>query len=469
MHKVEISYKGEKNTVMVLPGTVLSSIFEEGDIKVEHPCGFRGTCKKCTVLVNGKEELSCRYKVFSDIEVCIPEKKEIVSVVGAEETKKATHNMCMCFDIGTTTLALALVSLDEKRIVDAVTCTNPQRAYGADVMSRIDYSAKHGVEKMHEAVIEALNEMITTLCNMYALKKVETLYVAGNTTMLHIFFNTPCESMGYSPYTPVFTESKEVKGELLGIKNTDTVVSVEGISAFVGADIVAGLGYTKMPEKGKYSILVDLGTNAEVALYSADKVLCTAAAAGPCFEGVNITCGMSAKDGAVYSYKDKEYKVIGDTEPEGICATGLIDIIAEFIKSEVIDETGFMECSNYSITEKVSVNQMDIRQFQLAKSAIASAIMVLMKKANIEYEDIENVYVSGGFSGKMNMDNAVVTGLFPKEFKGKFNPINNSSLQGCVKYACERNDLSQFVENAQYVDLSADEYFQELFIENMMF
>lgn len=336
-------------------------------------------------------------------------------------------------------------------------------------MSRIDYSRKHGITELHNALISALNQMASEILNEYRLKETEKLHVAGNTTMLHLFFGIDCSLMGVSPYTPKFLKSKTVKAESLGIKNIKQVISLPNISAFAGADIVAGLNFIGYPQTEKYNILIDLGTNAEIVLLSENKILCSAAAAGPCFEGANISCGMSATKGAIYKYSNSGYSVIGKVEPCGICATGLIDVIAMLLENEVIDETGYMECETYYITEKVSITQEDVRQFQLAKSAVYSAIITLMNKAEISFGDIEKMYVSGGFSEKMNAANAAGVGLLPKELQSKFAPLNNSSLLGTVKYACEKSNLSDFITNAEYVDLSANVLFGELFIDNMMF
>ena len=275
--------------------------------------------------------------------------------------------------------------------------------------------------------------------------------------------------MGVAPYTPVFLEKREAAGEEIGLIGVSEVESLPCVSSFVGADIVAGLNFTGMPEGGKYSLLVDLGTNAETVLYGNGRVLCAAAAAGPCFEGANISCGMSASDGAVYSYKKNKAETVGNLPAKGICGTGLVDVIAHLIESGEIDEAGYMENEEFEIAEGVSVNQEDVRQYQLAKSAVYSAIMTLIETAQIYPDSIERLYISGGFSAVIDVENAVKTGLLPEALKEKCVAVKNSSLLGAVKYACEKNDLSCFTKNAQYLDLSTNPVFSQLFIENMMF
>ncbi|MGN1315557.1 MAG: ASKHA domain-containing protein [Acutalibacteraceae bacterium] len=462
MHNVTIDNK----TVQVPDGTVLSEVLMKHGKTLPHLCGGRGTCKKCSIYVNGKEKLSCQYKVKSDIVVFVPENKEILSETGAKESGEITENCCLTLDIGTTTLALALISLNSKNVIKVVTRTNPQRSFGGDVMTRIERCRKNGISDLQAILIDKVNEMVSELTP----HKIDLMYVAGNTAMLHLFFGVDCSSLGVFPYTAVFLESKKEKGSHLGLNNIKNVVSLPCISAFVGADLVAGLNYTGMPNNNKYNLLIDLGTNAEIVLYNEHSLLCTSAAAGPCFEGANITCGMSATDGAVYSYhKDGSFETVNNKSPKGICGTGLVDIIAELVEKVTIDETGYMDCGEFYLSKDVKLTQQDIRQFQLAKSAVYSAVLALLKEEAISFEDIGKLFISGGFSAKINIGNAVKVGLIPQELKEICTPINNSSLLGTVKYACEQNDLSVYLKNARYIDLSKNPYFSDLFIENMEF
>lgn len=461
MYKVKINdkiYMAEENTV-------LSDVLKNNNIAHEHICSGRGICKKCTVLINNKPELSCKYKITSDISVVIPEGEEIFSETGVKETANLSENCCFCLDIGTTTLALALVSLDEGKIIKVKTATNPQRIFGADVISRIDYCRKNGVKELHNTLISEINNLIASFNN----KNTEVLFVSGNTTMLHLFFGIDCSSMGASPYTPAFLISKETNASELNIKGVRTIKSLPGISAFVGADIVAGLNFIGKPKNNKYNLLLDLGTNAEIVLFSDKNIFCTSAAAGPCFEGANISCGLSATNGAIYSYSKENIKVIGNTIPKGVCGTGLIDVIAVFLENNIIDKSGFLEAEEFEIANNIFIEQNDIRQYQLAKSAVYSGIITLLKEKNISYSDIDCFYISGGFSAEINFENAVKTGLLPEELKEKYVAINNSSLLGTVKYAYEKNDLSQYTEKAEYIDLSLNSFFSDEFIKNMNF
>ena len=460
MFKVIIDGK----TFSAFDGQRLSDFLVDAEVSVPHPCGGRGVCQKCAVEVNGQTELSCRYEIHSDITVRIPRHTEIASDTGAVETGVSTEDVCFALDIGTTTLALALVSLDKGEIVKVLTRTNPQTAFGADVMSRIDYCSKNGVGKLQKAVTERISQMVA----QFALPSPVRMFVAGNATMLHLFFGVDASSMGRAPYTPAFLDSKTCKGEELGIAGVSEIISLPSISAFVGADLVAGLNFVGMPQEGKYNLLIDLGTNAEIVLYARDNALCTAAAAGPCFEGANISCGMSAEDGAIWAYKNGACQTIGNAPARGICGTGLIDIVSELLRQEIIEESGYMEEDRFDLGENVYLCQADVRQFQVAKSAVCSAVLTLMENQGIGFESVEKVYLSGGFSGKINIQNAVKVGLLPAQLFEKCVAVKNSSLLGTVKFAWENNDLSDYLKT-KYVDLSADPNFSDRFIENMLF
>ena len=461
MKDMEITVNGRK--LLTERGVLLSDV-----IGIEKPCGGHGSCGKCKVIVDGSEELACRYVVTSPIKVEFKEKENIESVTGVGESGRRTERMCLVLDIGTTTLALALVSLDDKRAVRVITATNPQRAFGADVITRIEYCSKNSVDALKAPLVSEINRMIAEI----GAEGIGTMYVSANTTMLHTFFGVDCSSIGVAPYTPVFLEGRREQAESLGLRGVREAISLPSVSSFVGADIVAGLNCVEMPEKGKYSLLVDLGTNAEVVLYSSESALATAAAAGPCFEGANIKCGMSATPGAIYAFEIKngraDYKTIADEKASGICGTGLIDIISGLLESGDIDDTGYME-EDYALAEGVYLSCEDVRQYQLAKSAVYSAILSLMRTEGVSADDISKMYVSGGFSAHINLSNAVKSGLLPAELEDRAEFLNNSSLLGTIKYACGDSNVDQFVRNTRYVDLSSNAYFTDLFIRNMMF
>ena len=462
MHRVTI----EGKTLLAEHGELLSHVLQKNGLTMAHPCGGHGLCGKCRLLVNGKQELSCQYEVHRDISVILPSEGNILSQDGIAETQNPTAHMCYALDIGTTTLALALVSLDEKSIVRVIARNNPQRAFGADIMSRISYAQTHGQAELHTALVAATEDMIAE-CNTPELLP---LLVSGNTTMLHLFLNEDCRGIGTAPYTPVFLEGKKVKSFVRGASEIETLPSLH---AFVGADIVSGMYRVGMPWAKKYNLLVDLGTNAEIALFSPDRVLCTSAAAGPSFEGAGISCGMSATDGAICAVRLEnglpKYQTVGKGMPKGICGTGLIDLVATLLDMGLIDKSGYLEDEVYPLTERVYLETSDVRALQLAKSAVYSAILALLDKADVSFDDIESLYLAGGFSSGINVQNAAKIGLLPRELASKAISVGNTSLLGTVKYAIERPDLSPLTQNTTYLDLAATKEFSDLFMKNMSF
>ncbi len=445
-------------------GTLLSEVLMTSGAGADHPCGGKGICKKCLVTVNSKAELSCQYKVTKDIEVTLND-DYIQSFSGAIFENAKSDNMCYVLDLGTTTLALALVSIDNKAITDIKQAVNSQRLYGADVISRIEYCTKNGTAVLQKAVINDVNKLVAEM----DVEKALPLYLAGNTAMLHIFFGKDPTSIGVAPYTPQFLEGITVDGCGLGLRGVSIAKALPSIHSFVGADIVAGINLVNDNLNEKYNLLVDLGTNAEIALFSKDKIYCTSAAAGPCFEGASITCGMSASNGAVCEYSEQGYKTVGGASPKGLCGTGLVDIIATLLRKGEIDETGYMNCERRYVAPGIYITRDDVRQYQLAKSAVFSGIITLMKVADICFDEIDRLYISGGFSAKINVTNATQTGLLPEQLGEKAVTLNNSSLLGAVKYACRNDNLSEAVNKAEYIDLSLNEHFSALFVGNMGF
>ena len=460
--------KGNKISVLnAEKGQKLSDILMSNSADFQHPCAGKGICRKCTVSVNGEDVLSCRYIIESDITVILPED----SISPTETAVKSDLNgkVNIAVDIGTTTLEAVLTD-ENGNVSDSVKMLNPQKIFGADVISRTDYCRKNGTSELQSVLINSINSLCGKLLEKHGITSADTMYIAGNTTMLHTFFGEDCSGIGLSPYTPVFLEGRQQKASESGIKKVRGIVSLPNISAFIGADIVAGLNMTEIPSDNRFNLLIDLGTNAEIVLFSDKKTICTTAAAGPCFEGANISCGMSALRGAVYRFSFlKGAETIGNAKAEGLCATGLIDVIAELLTNGYIDETGCLSDEKFRICDDVFITQEDIRKYQFAKSAVYSAVCALLKISNITFRDIDKAYISGGFSEKLNISNAILTGLLPVELQSRYTLLGNSALSGMLKYIRQKNDLSRFTENADCIDLASDSFFADSFIKNMTF
>jgi uncharacterized 2Fe-2S/4Fe-4S cluster protein (DUF4445 family) len=220
------------------------------------------------------------------------------------------------------------------------------------------------------------------------------------------------------------------------------VITLPCISAFVSADILAGLAVLKRPQKNY--LFLDIGTNGEIALIKGEKIFTCATATGPAFEGANISCGMGAVSGAISVFSNPgKYQVIGNCKPLGICGSGIVDIIAYLLVNDLIDETGLLKESFIISAEKnIQVIQQDIREIQLAKSAIYSRVKILMNLAGLTFSDIDALYLAGGFGNYINIKSAIQIGLFPYELRDKIYPVGNSAGIGALQYL-KSNDFEE--------------------------
>lgn len=454
--------------ISVDSGKLLSDVIIDEGYNFPMPCAGQGVCGKCKVIKDGVEVLACRTVVDSDMNVSFTERGSVISGDNAVKSYgEYTGGLVdICIDIGTTTIALAVIDRGNNEELMRKAFDNPDRKYGIDVMSRIDYSMKNGTDELSNTLIEGLNRELQKIAHRY--KGISHIYVSGNTVMLHIFMRHDISSMGMYPYETKFLISQRISAKELGIRVGKEVITLPCISAFVGSDVVAGL--ISIGEQGdKYNLLIDMGTNAETVLFRKGKYLTASAAAGPCFEGGNISCGMSASDGAIthFVYPD-DIEHIGDNKPVGICGTALIDIIAELLRHGIIDNSGHID-GRYFVADGVMLTQEDIRQFQLAKAAVRTATELLVKRAGISINDIAKVYIAGGFSWSINLNNLVHSGIIARELQGKCVCIGNSSLDGCVAYRNNSAFADKIISNAEVIDIAMEEEFGELFVSNIDF
>lgn len=392
-------------------------------------------------------------------------------------------------DIGTTTIAAALVGLDSRLPAAFYTTLNRQRMYGADVISRILASTEGKKEQLQKSIREDILLCIRSLVEENKIDKrhIEKMVLAGNTTMGHLLRGYPCNTLGVSPFTPVSTEQEEHSfGEMLDSDYLAcTVILFPGISTFVGGDIVSGLLSCGFHTEEKTALFIDLGTNGEMAAGNRDKILATSTAAGPAFEGGNILWGTGSVRGAICSVTidgdDVHTETIGNSQPVGICGTGIIEVMAELLKAGIIDETGLLEDRYFktgfpvamtAAGEQILVTQRDVREIQLAKSAVRAGIEVLLKRYGKAYSDIDTVWLAGGFGVRIDQDKAIAIGMIPEEFRGKIRAVGNSSLSGAIRYCIEESEsvgIVQIVANAAEINLSNDKDFNQLYVDYMFF
>lgn len=458
--KCTVTIDGEK--VLVSQGTKLADVLQAGGYRLAMPCGGKGICRKCKVLADGKEVLACKYIVAQDVQIILPESdggyyRESGGVVDGDCRIAA--------DIGTTTVEIAV--LDENdAIVTKVRFANPQTLYGADVISRIDYCRRNGAKRLNGILIEEINKQLKkTGIDKRAVNRID---FAGNTVMTHLLLGEDCSSMGEYPYAPSFLNAVTTDAKKLGLDFDCEAHTLPCISAFVGGDTVAGLLTLPEPARGKYSLYIDVGTNAEIVLWGDGNYTATSAPAGPCMEGANISCGMSAVNGAIthFKYPDK-IEFLGDA-PKGLCGSGLIDVVGQLYKAGIIDDGGDMQ-RDYKLADGVILKREDVRQYQLAKSAVRAAVEEILEYKKVDKRDVEAVFLAGGFSAHTDVDNAAATGLIDRDLIGKCIAVGNRSLEGCISYLRQSARATEITNHTEELDLNSREGFSEKFIKHMNF
>lgn len=499
MAKITIRYDNEIKSYTAQEGENLLDFLISKGYFITASCGGKGTCGKCKVKLLGgginaeidKEGffLSCRAKINGDAEIEVAHTKgggltQHTSALG--DIDKA-EGYGVAVDIGTTTLAFYLIDLSSGKEIEGYSCLNPQGVYGADVISRINACKNGNLGQLNKLIVEKVREITDNLLKKHGIDKLKKIVLCGNTTMMHLFAGEDASPLGHYPFTPVFTELKEYAGGYFGI-NAETVILLPSVSAYVGSDITAGIVSTQLSKGTKIQMLVDIGTNGEIALYDGKgNLYCASTAAGPAFEGANITCGMGGTEGAIDSVKyngnNIEYTVIGGGKPQGICGSGLIDAIAVMRENGIIDDTGLMETPDnalaakiaddkFYIAENVFISQKDVREFQLAKSAICAGIKTIVKTNNLDLNDIAEINIAGGLGFYLNQDNALKIGLLPSQFKGKIKVAGNSAGSGAKMCLLSQKALGEITETARVcknIELSQTTLFMEEFIENMGF
>ena len=392
----------------------------------------------------------------------------------------------MGIDIGTTTIAFSLVDLSTGARLRSTSILNSQRQFGADVISRLQKGGEGYIEQLRDCVRSDISRGISELCGE-GQDSVVQVVIAGNTTMLHLLVGMRGDSMALYPFNPTTVARIETTtADLLGSLPIDCEVTVlPSLGAYIGADIVSGMMCCGMDRALGISLFIDVGTNGEMAVGNKDKILCASTAAGPAFEGANITWGTGSVPGAIASVnlKDDEviFETIGNIPPVGICGSAVVDIVAACLREGKIDSTGLfiakgddreLKIVQNQAGEWISFRQKDVREFQLAKSAIRSGLEILLQEYGCRWTDVEQVYLAGGFGAMMDVKNAIEVGLFPRELQNKIRSVGNTSLGGTVQYMLyseRREAMENLIRIATVVDLSRHQAFNDLFMENLNF
>jgi uncharacterized 2Fe-2S/4Fe-4S cluster protein (DUF4445 family) len=419
--------------------------------------------------------------------------------VEAGDTRDESYGVA--FDLGTTTVVGTLMNL-RTGMAEAVRSTlNGQAPFGADVISRISHGMQGDEAKaeLREAIQRTMNTVLQELYEAAGVvrERVYETVVVGNATMLHLLLGIDATPISMMPFTPAFREPLYLSAREVGldIHPGGYVQTLPVIGAYVGADIVAGVVATGLAREDKLRIFVDVGTNGEIVLGSVKRVLCTAAPAGPAFEGSQIRCGMRATDGAIegVTLSDHiELQVIGgDIAPKGICGSGLVDTVAQLRLVGLLDAGGKMRSREevpehplsdrlitiegvraFLLAENVYLSQRDVRELQFGKGSIATGIKVLMDVMGVTVADLDEVLLGGSFGSYLNPESAKIIGLVPPVDVDRILSVGNTAGEGAKMSLLsfrERQIAFELPDKIEYVELSGRSDFNDSFISVLAF
>ena len=513
----------EKISYEVQQGAKLSECIRAAGLVLETPCNCVGSCGKCKVkawgelyppddfekeFINGSNiRLACQARVKGEVWIELAENNKDIKTlnkgfsidVELDNTfqlvlSEPREILGVAIDIGTTGISAYLIDLLTGEILNKVSSLNPQTQYGGDVLTRISFCIENpaGATLLRDAIIEKINQLVINLCgHAERAGVVYHIVIAGNTTMQHLVLGVNPGSIARAPYSPVFLNQVDMKAIEAGIH-----INIEGRltllpspSAFVGADILAGVVAAAFDKKQYPALFLDIGTNGEIVANLEGKLIATSTAAGPALEGMNISWGCRAEEGAIDTfYIDSDFNIhyttIGHIHPKGICGSGLIDITAALIQKKIVLVSGRFNINldpslksrlrdkKFYLTEEIYISQTDIRQIQLAKGAIATGVTMLLEEAGVSIEAIEEAVVAGAFGYHINPVSMLEMGLLPKGFKGKITFVGNSSVEGAHLALINKGIMKRINElknSIKVVELSTKPGFQDCFIKALSF
>jgi len=421
-----------------------------------------------------------------------------VEILEVQSGDVSANNYGIAVDVGTTTVVAHLLNLSNAKTIDIEATYNSQIKYGDDYIQRIIYAVQHdAMEIMQEVLIEDVNHLISTLIkrNQLSIHDVNAVVCAGNTVMTHFLLGLDPTNIRKEPYLPSASFVPPLRANVVGIKinNHGLLYTLPCVGAYVGGDISSGVLAVRLDKADGLSLLIDIGTNGEIVLGNKDWMVCCSASAGPSFEGSGISCGMRAAKGAIEKVTitqnfDVVCKPIGNVPPSGICGSGLLDCLANLVRSGVIDRTGnfqkgintkrlrrndngyeflLVDKHETATNKDIVITQADIQNLIHSKAAIYSAISTLLESMNMSVTDIEQVYLAGGFGNYLDIRSAITIGMLPDISISKVQFVGNSSVIG-AKMSLFSQDAYEtartIASKMTYFDLMCNNKYMEEYI-----
>ncbi|MDO5401098.1 MAG: ASKHA domain-containing protein [Eubacteriales bacterium] len=481
-YKVTIQNTGR--TLRAPAGETLLGVLQRGGAAPDAPCGGHGTCGKCRVLVDGKEQLACGTKIDRDITVTLPEKTKTDILTASVEVSAQADGECdyaAAFDVGTTTVVCYLLSGRDGHLLAQASAVNPQTRYGADVISRIQYAMEQDAAALSGCIRHGMEALLRQVSEQAAIDpaQIGLISIVGNTAMHHLLLGIDPKSLTVPPYMPKVSHAMDLAGkDLLPVCPGARVRMLPNIAGFVGADTVGCLVATRFDRLQELTLMIDIGTNGEMVLGDSRRRIACSTAAGPAFEGAKIQCGMRGAVGAVdhVAWKDGNitFSVIGGGEPVGLCGSGLLDLVTALLQKGDIGESGRMECGDRYTLEGTAVflTQKDVREVQLAKAAIRAGIELMCRAMGVTPADIRRVYLAGAFGNYLDPASACAIGMIPPVLLDRIQPIGNAAGAGarlCAVSAGEFQYSTALAQGTEFLELASRPEFNDTYVDCLMF
>jgi len=456
-----------------------------------------------TGLVNIKRLGSLLRESDWKVTATLGKRNETTEVVTIEPGDTSKKNYGLAFDIGTTTITSQLVDLNSKKIMGTKATYNKQAAFGDDVITRIIFAAEGGgLERLHHAVIDTMNNIIRDFVNKHKLNlnDINGVTCAGNTTMMHLLLRVNPKHIRREPYISTANFVPVIRAAEAGVKISPRglLYCVPGVSTYVGGDITAGVLACGVNESDKFTLLIDVGTNGEIVAGKDEWMVSCSASAGPAFEGSGLSCGMRAQKGAIQvvnmnSNLNLEFETIGGLRPLGICGSGYVDLLAQLFKHGVIARDGKINAklrsprirnvdgkNEFIVVFKkdagadrdVVITEEDIENLKRSKGAIYSAVETLFKKIGLNPNELEKAYIAGGFGTCLNIDNAVTIGLLPDLDRKVYKFVGNTAVVGAhqILLSCEAmKKAEEIARKITYIELSAEPKYMDEYVSSLFF
>lgn len=481
MQQYTVTFQPGGTAVTVPKGTTLLQAQIQAGLPTDAPCGGQGTCGKCRVtLADGSQVLACQTKVEKDMTVLLGQAQKVAiltNTLGVETQPDGTDKYVLAFDIGTTTLVAYLLDGVTGAQLATASAMNPQSQYGADVISRIQQVLDKGGEEMQRCIVQALRKLTREVAKKAGIapEEITVCAVVGNTAMHHLLLGIHPASLVTPPYMPTVYEAMELDANQW-LPASGKIRMLPNIAGFVGGDTVGCMVSTRFDQQQDLTLLIDIGTNGEMVLGNTQRRITCSTAAGPAFEGAKISCGMRGAPGAVdhvtLENGEIRYHVIGDTDPIGLCGSGLLDLIAVLLETGDIDESGRLEGKTYHLCPNVDLTQKDVREVQLAKAAIRTGIELLAKTFGASIDQIQKVYLAGAFGNYLTPASACRIGMIPPVLVDRIVPIGNAAGEGSKLCALSRKEYAysqKLAKETEFLELASLPQFQDQFVDALEF